>query len=118
MTQSPDALLTVQQTAARLSVHSETIRRLMREGKLAGTKIGRVWRVSPEAVERLLLPTNGVHRPEPRATDEGHALNDILALGARLTANTAPLRDDAVRRSYGDDDAVQDEHAQDVRGAA
>lgn len=113
-------LFSTEETAKRLNLHPETVRRFIREGRLHAVKIGNVHRIEENEIAAYVerLPTNGVHRPEQGATDEGRALNDILALGARLTTNAAPLRDDAVRRSYGDDDAAQDEHAQDVRRAA
>jgi len=78
---------------------------------LRGVKIGRVHRIDENEIAAYVerLPLTGRSKGQPNGTDESRALNDVLALGARLTANTAPLRDEAVRRSYGDDDAVQDE---------
>jgi excisionase family DNA binding protein len=57
----PDVFLTVQEVADRLRVASRTIYRLLDEGALEGVRVGRNWRVSPEALERYLL-TNTVLR--------------------------------------------------------
>ncbi len=38
-------LLSIEETAAQLKTHPETIRRYIRENKLAGVKLGRSWRV-------------------------------------------------------------------------
>jgi excisionase family DNA binding protein len=43
-------LLTVEEAAGLLRVHRNTIKRLLREGKLAGTKVGRAWRVRREVL--------------------------------------------------------------------
>lgn len=113
-------LLSTEETAQRLGLHVETVRRLLRDGTLRGVKIGRVHRIDENEIAAYVerLPVTGRSKGEPGGADEGSALNDILMLGARLTGNTAPLRDDAVRRSYGDDDAVQDDHESELRRAA
>ena len=47
-----DELLTVEQAAARLQMHPDTVRRLLRGGQLPGRKIGaRQWRISAEALQ-------------------------------------------------------------------
>lgn len=47
-------MLTTVQVAAALRVHLVTVFRMLKEGKLRGMKIGRVWRISPEEVDRIL----------------------------------------------------------------
>jgi excisionase family DNA binding protein len=49
---SPDAprLLSIEEVAARLSLHPETVRLFLRKGKINGVKIGRGWRVTPDAL--------------------------------------------------------------------
>lgn len=54
--------LTVEETARRLKVDEETVRRWLREGTLRGLKFGRVWRI-PES-ELTLTP-----REEPDAAE-------------------------------------------------
>ena len=48
--------LTVEETADRLSVHSQTVRRWLRSGQLEGTSINRRagWRISETEVQRFL----------------------------------------------------------------
>jgi excisionase family DNA binding protein len=44
-----------------LGVHVDTVRRLAREGRLPGYKVGKLWRFSSEDVERMRRQT--VERP-------------------------------------------------------
>jgi excisionase family DNA binding protein len=46
-------LLTPRQVADRLQVSPRTIARWCRDGKMAGVKVGRVWRISEEAYRGL-----------------------------------------------------------------
>jgi excisionase family DNA binding protein len=47
-------LLTVDQVAEHLQLHPATIRRYIKEGKLAAAKFGTVWRISQEDLEELI----------------------------------------------------------------
>ena len=51
-----EKLLTVPEVAEQLSVTEETVRRWLRDGKLAGMMLSRRagWRIRPEAVARML----------------------------------------------------------------
>jgi excisionase family DNA binding protein len=55
-------LLDVETAAARLSLHPETVRRLIRAGELYALKTGRVWKVEETEiaayVDRLKAATN------------------------------------------------------------
>lgn len=44
-------MLTVHEAAERLSVHPETIRRLIRRGELNAKKVGAVYRISEDDLE-------------------------------------------------------------------
>lgn len=56
-----DKLLTVEQVAERLQMHAATVRRFIREGKLAGIRLGgREWRVKSSEMERFI---EGGERP-------------------------------------------------------
>ncbi len=46
-------LMTVQEVSERLRLTTETIRRLIRRGELAGFRAGRSYRVPKKAIERL-----------------------------------------------------------------
>lgn len=57
-----EELLTVEQAAAVLQMHPDTVRRLLREKKLPGRKVGpRQWRISAEVLKRWMEP-----KPEKR----------------------------------------------------
>ncbi len=58
-----DELLTVEEAAARLKMHPDTIRRLLREGSMPGVKLGkRQWRISAAALARFI---EGDQKPKP-----------------------------------------------------
>ena len=46
-------MLTVEAAAAALSVHPQTIRRMIKRGDLAAVKVARQWRVPQSALEKL-----------------------------------------------------------------
>jgi excisionase family DNA binding protein len=50
----PSDVLTPEEAAAVLKLNLETVRRLLREGKLPGAKIGRSWRILRRDLERYL----------------------------------------------------------------
>lgn len=80
----PPSTLTVAQAARKFNLHPNTIRRLLRQGRLAGKKIASTgsgqWLVSAKATLPL-QPPNG---PESMS---GHELKKIYASSSRLTAN-------------------------------
>jgi excisionase family DNA binding protein len=47
-------LLTLQQVSDLLQVSNDTISRLVKDQKLAGTKIGNQWRFTTEAIENYI----------------------------------------------------------------
>jgi excisionase family DNA binding protein len=51
---SEDTIYTVEQIAERLKVHTQTVYRLLEAGKLPGVKVGRQWRITPEALNSFL----------------------------------------------------------------
>ena len=55
-----EMLLTIEQTAARLQLHPETVRRQLVRGTLRGIRRGRVWRVPESAlIESIpIVPPN------------------------------------------------------------
>lgn len=59
LTQRP--LMTVDQIATRLNVTPHTVNRWLRDGDLAGYKVGKEWRVEPDDFERFLRER---YRPE------------------------------------------------------
>jgi len=53
-------LLTLEETAVRLRVTYLTVYRMVRDGKLRGIRVGRLWRVPRVEVDRLI---DGSPRP-------------------------------------------------------
>lgn len=56
------ALLTVEEAAVALRLHPDTVRRHLRNGTIAGMRVGSVWRVPVEAT-RMEIPRR---LPAPR----------------------------------------------------
>jgi len=52
-----DKLIAVKKLAKELGCHPETVLRMLRAGKIPGMKIGRSWRIDPQAA--LLALSNG-----------------------------------------------------------
>jgi excisionase family DNA binding protein len=54
-------VFTVEQVAEQLQVHTKTVYRLLDSGELKGIRVGRVWRITPEALNAFLqLPYDQV----------------------------------------------------------
>lgn len=54
-----EMLLTIEQTAQRLQLHPETVRRYLVRGTLRGIKRGKLWRIPESALlEKTSAPTN------------------------------------------------------------
>ncbi len=49
---SEDKLLLIEDVARRWQCSVDTVRRLLRTGKLSGVKVGALWRISAEAVKK------------------------------------------------------------------
>lgn len=56
MTDSKADYLSVSDAAALLDVHTDTVRRLIRSGKLEAVRIGRIIRISRAVLEESLEP--------------------------------------------------------------
>jgi excisionase family DNA binding protein len=82
-------VLTIEEAAARLKVKRDTVRDWLKAGKLKGVKLGRLWRVDAEDLERLL-------RGETTAEDldDARAFNEAMAEGQ-------PRPYEEVRRELG-----------------
>ncbi len=51
---TPSRILTVPQAAEQLQVSERTVYEWLRDGKLPGRKIGKVWRLSADAINDFL----------------------------------------------------------------
>jgi excisionase family DNA binding protein len=54
MARQKSEVLTVQEACNRLKLNEVTIRRMLKDGRLRGIKMGRRWRVYEDSVEALL----------------------------------------------------------------
>jgi excisionase family DNA binding protein len=57
-----EEMFTPEEAAARLKINEQTVRRFLREGKIRGYYIGRVWRI-PESSLQEWLDTMENRRP-------------------------------------------------------
>lgn len=57
--------LTPAEVAQRLKVNEQSVRKWLRDGKLRGSLLGRVWRVSPTAVVEFMT----AHEPKADKED-------------------------------------------------
>lgn len=46
--------LTIEEAAELLRIHPDTVRRLIREKRLPGKKLGREWRISREMLDKFM----------------------------------------------------------------
>lgn len=60
-------LLTPEEVAERLAVSPKIVRQWLRDGKLPGIRLGRLWRVNPDALEKVLREGFGDWKP-PKKT--------------------------------------------------
>ncbi|MGD0753213.1 MAG: helix-turn-helix domain-containing protein [Anaerolineales bacterium] len=58
--------ITTEEAAEKLKYHVEHVRRMMREGSIAGQKIGRTWLVRREALDIYMRRTAMMAKHDPR----------------------------------------------------
>lgn len=58
--------ITTEEASKRLNFHIQSIRHLMRAGKLEGVKVGRTWLVSKKSIEEYQaeIEASGKHNPK------------------------------------------------------
>ena len=62
----PGSLYTVEQAAERLKLHPKTVLRMIREGRLKATRIGKAYRIAGDDLDAVA----GVARTEAREADD------------------------------------------------
>ena len=73
-------LLTVERAAEELRLHPKTVRRLIREGRLAATKIGKAYRIERAKLDAFAGLAAG--RPDPAAEARATCVVDIPRIAA------------------------------------
>ena len=58
--------ITTEEAAEKLKYHVEHVRRMMREGSIAGQKIGRTWLVRRTALDVYMKRTATMAKHDPR----------------------------------------------------
>jgi excisionase family DNA binding protein len=58
--------ISTEEAAEKLKYHVEHVRRMMREGSIAGLKIGRTWLVKREALDSYMKRTAKMAKHDPR----------------------------------------------------
>lgn len=58
--------MTTEEAARKLVFHVISIRRMVRDGKLKGLKVGPVWLVSKASVDEYLKANKGMSKNDPR----------------------------------------------------
>ena len=88
-----DKLLTVQEAAERMGLHHQTLRKIIKTGRLKASRIGRVLRIRPEDVEAF-IETSQIEQPlfghpaREAAWDRFRELRERLSLAGDLTTRT------------------------------
>ena len=82
-------VLTIEEAAARLKLKPQTVRDWLNAGKLKGVKLGRVWRVDAEALDRLL------------AGEQADEDMDDIAAAEEALADPERIPHDQVRQELG-----------------
>lgn len=93
-----EMLLTIEQTAQRLQLHPETIRRQLVCGTLRGIKRGRSWRV-PESALTEAKPENVISREEARRIGYGFLKGRIRSSDEFLEAKHTETKREQARDS-------------------
>ncbi len=62
--------MTTEDAAKKLGFHVEHVRRMLRNGALEGLKVGSMWVVSKESVDRHLKEITGKNKFGPRRHDD------------------------------------------------
>ena len=91
-----EMLLTIEQTAQRLQLHPETVRRQLVRGTLRGVKRGRSWRV-PESALAEAKSENVISREEAKRIGYGFLKGRIRGSDEFLAEKHAQTRREAAR---------------------
>lgn len=66
----PERYLTPEDVAALVGMHVETVRKMCRQGRIPGAKVGREWRFSPAVLERWMEAGGLAAAPKPEMQEK------------------------------------------------
>lgn len=93
-----EELLTVEAVARRLQLHPKTVLRLIRDGRLRGTRIGKAYRVQRADLDAFAGVSRSSHPGRPRVTSIVDLTEVSMELSRRLvTALQATLTSQSAR---------------------
>ncbi len=92
-----EMLLTIEQAAARLQLHPETVRRQIKRGLMRAVKRGRVWRVPESALEEA-APTPATPPTVTPAPATPQA--DAESIWREMSSGDAQRQNDALRTLF------------------
>lgn len=78
----PTRMLTIDDVAALMRVHRNTVYRWCRSGRLPATKIGKDWRISRDAVEALIASPGDQTRRDGERSHGGAAIDSSIRGGS------------------------------------
>lgn len=86
-------LLTPEEVAERLAVSPKMIRAWLRDGRLPGIRLGRLWRVNPDALERFLEQSQTAQKMPPKSAQmRSDERTPRLRVVARRAAKRSPRK--------------------------
>lgn len=114
-----EMLLTVEQVAARLQLHPETIRRQLLRGALRGVRRGRQWRIPESALTETVDAPAPMPKGQRRAAIQAArgSLRGIVSSDDFLVRRHAEAQSE-LEKSQFVDRAVDRAEARDLAGAA
>lgn len=95
-------MLSINETAGRLSLRPETVRRMLRRGELRGVKFGKVWRVPLEGLRRRENAALDAPASTPTSNSTGQsearqaARRELETLAAGTRVGLPPIPDEAL----------------------
>lgn len=66
----PERFLTPEDVAVLVGMHVETVRKMCRQGRMPGAKVGREWRFSPDVLERWIEGGGLAASQQPEAQEK------------------------------------------------
>lgn len=98
MESPPAPYLSAEQAADLLGLGLETTKRHLRAGRLPGKKVGRLWRVSREALDAFIASDQGAPEADQEEPTARAVLDLVESLRAAVARDAAPHLTPEARR--------------------